>query len=157
MKQFMFDSDKPKIVQKKRDTKAFQSDIFWLGPIQRRGNQDMGLSVALVLWLLFLTIALGCSAAQTSQSPESLNEKAQNYYNQGNYPEAEQLFQQVLSLREKSLGPNDPNVATNLNNLAESYRVQGKYPEAEALFRRRRSDPAKSPRDGADQTCRDPQ
>ena len=41
-----------------------------------------------------------------------------------------------LSIREKQLGENHPDVATSLNNLAALYRNQGKYNEAEPLLLR---------------------
>jgi CHAT domain-containing protein/Tfp pilus assembly protein PilF len=41
-----------------------------------------------------------------------------------------------LEIREKSLGPEHPDVATSLSNLAGLYRDQGHYPEAEPLFKR---------------------
>jgi tetratricopeptide (TPR) repeat protein len=55
------------------------------------------------------------------------NERAQ-------YAEAEQLLGQTLSIREKTLGSDDPDVALSLNNLASLYVDQGKYAEAEPLF-----------------------
>jgi tetratricopeptide (TPR) repeat protein len=54
----------------------------------------------------------------------------------GHYAEAEPLYQRSLSIREKVLGSDHPDVANSLNNLAELYRVQGKYAEAEPLYRR---------------------
>ncbi|MBP1748989.1 MAG: Kinesin light chain [Deltaproteobacteria bacterium] len=52
------------------------------------------------------------------------------------YAEAEPLFQHSLTIREKTLGPDHPDVAISLNNLAELYRQQGRYAEAEPLFQR---------------------
>ena len=53
---------------------------------------------------------------------------------EGNYSEAEQLFKRSLAIREKSLGPDHPDVAESLSNLAEVYRAQGKYGVAESLY-----------------------
>jgi tetratricopeptide (TPR) repeat protein len=66
----------------------------------------------------------------------SLTQLAILYEAQGRYAEAEPLFLQVLTITEKMLGPEHPNVASSLNQLAELYRVQGRYAEAELLFLR---------------------
>jgi tetratricopeptide (TPR) repeat protein len=52
------------------------------------------------------------------------------------YREAEPLFQRVLAIDEKRLGPEDPGVATDLKNLALFYQHQGKYSDAEPLYLR---------------------
>lgn len=49
------------------------------------------------------------------------------------YAEAEQLLARALSICEKALGPDHPDVATSLNNLANLYHNQGKYSEAKPL------------------------
>ena len=41
---------------------------------------------------------------------------------QGRYADAEPLYKRSLAIREKSLGPDHPDVATSLNNLAVLYR-----------------------------------
>lgn len=50
--------------------------------------------------------------------------------------DTETLVKQALSIREKALGPDHPDVAQSLNALADSYNEQGRYIEAEPLFRR---------------------
>ena len=45
----------------------------------------------------------------------------------------ELLHQRALAIREKTLGPEHPHVATSLNNLAALYRAQGRYAEAEPV------------------------
>src|SRR6266566_410547 len=52
------------------------------------------------------------------------------------YEQAEPLLQRALTIREKLLGPDHPDLATSLNNLAMLYRMQGKYAQAETLFQR---------------------
>ena len=52
------------------------------------------------------------------------------------YPEAESLQKRALSMKEKILGPEDPELATSLNYLAYIYHDQGKYSEAEPLYQR---------------------
>jgi tetratricopeptide (TPR) repeat protein len=54
----------------------------------------------------------------------------------GNYQEAQQHLEKSLHIREKSLGPDHPDVANSLNNLAELYRKQGKFDKANPLFQR---------------------
>ncbi len=39
-------------------------------------------------------------------------------------------------IREKALGPEHPDLATDLNNLALLYYVHGKYAQAEPLYQR---------------------
>jgi len=41
-----------------------------------------------------------------------------------------------LTIREKGLGPEHPDVASGLNNLAELYRMQGHHAKAEPLLQR---------------------
>ncbi|MBN2559982.1 MAG: tetratricopeptide repeat protein [Phycisphaerae bacterium] len=41
-----------------------------------------------------------------------------------------------MTIREKALGPDRPDVGVSLNNLAGLYHTQGKYDQAEALFKR---------------------
>ena len=54
----------------------------------------------------------------------------------GRYAEAEPLYQRAIAIGEKTLGPDDPNLATRLNNLANLYQATGRYAEAEPLFQR---------------------
>ncbi len=65
---------------------------------------------------------------------EYLNTLGILYDHQGNYSEAEPLYLQSLSILERQLGADHPNVADSLNNLAELYRSQGRYSETETLF-----------------------
>jgi CHAT domain-containing protein/Tfp pilus assembly protein PilF len=65
-----------------------------------------------------------------------LHKKASDLSNAGKYDEAEPLHQRALDIREKSLGPEHPDVATSLNSLAILYRNMGKYSKAEPLYQR---------------------
>ncbi len=67
---------------------------------------------------------------------DSLNNLAQTYSAQGKYAEAELLYRRVLSLQERALGPDHPDVTMSLNNLGEISYYQSKYAEAETLFKR---------------------
>jgi Flp pilus assembly protein TadD len=51
----------------------------------------------------------------------------------GKYEEAEQIFRQTLSLREKVSGKKHPDTLLSLNNLASVLKSQGKYEEAEQI------------------------
>ena len=44
---------------------------------------------------------------------------------QGKLAEAEPYYQRSLAIREKSLGPDHPDVAESLNNLAQLLQVHG--------------------------------
>jgi tetratricopeptide (TPR) repeat protein len=53
-----------------------------------------------------------------------------------NYPLAGTALTEALSIQERMLGPEDPEVAADLNNLASLYQDEGRYSEAEPLFKR---------------------
>ncbi len=67
---------------------------------------------------------------------EYLNQLGLRHYEQGNYADAEPLFQRGLVIREKILGKEHPDVAESLNNLAALYHAQGNYAAAESLYQR---------------------
>ena len=52
------------------------------------------------------------------------------------YSEAELEASRTLAIDEKTLGPNNPKVATDLNNLAIIYQDQGRYRDGEPLLKR---------------------
>jgi tetratricopeptide (TPR) repeat protein len=54
----------------------------------------------------------------------------------GRYAEAEVLSQRALSIRERVLAPEHPDVAQSLGNLAVVHYELGRYAEAEALHKR---------------------
>ena len=64
----------------------------------------------------------------------SLNNLARLYHSQGRYVEANPLYERALAIREKALGPEHPDLATNLYNLAELYDNQGQCAKAEPLY-----------------------
>jgi tetratricopeptide (TPR) repeat protein len=61
---------------------------------------------------------------------------AKRYYLQGQYEKAEELYKSALTIKEKSLGPDDPSVAIGLNNLSKLYIMQRQYEKAEPLYKR---------------------
>ena len=66
----------------------------------------------------------------------TLNNLAALYQAQGNYAQAEPLYQRALAIYEQVLGPQHPDTASSLNNLAGLYQAQGKYEQAERLYER---------------------
>jgi CHAT domain-containing protein/Tfp pilus assembly protein PilF len=54
----------------------------------------------------------------------------------GDYAGAEKIALRVRSVRERILGPDDPQTATSVNNLAGDYARQNNYSEAEPLYKR---------------------
>jgi tetratricopeptide (TPR) repeat protein len=60
----------------------------------------------------------------------SLNTLAMLYFAMGNYAGAEPLYKRCLMIREKSLGPEHPLVATSLSNISLLKAAQGKNREA---------------------------
>jgi tetratricopeptide (TPR) repeat protein len=55
---------------------------------------------------------------------------------QKHHAEAEPLYQRVLAILEKALGPDHPDVATTLDNLAIVYRVGHRLDEAIQTYKR---------------------
>lgn len=55
------------------------------------------------------------------EKAKNLNQQIIKRYQQGHYAEAIPLAEKVLTIWEKTLGPEHPNVATSLNNLTELY------------------------------------
>ena len=54
----------------------------------------------------------------------------------GRYADAEALYKRSLTIAEKALGANHPDVARSLNNLVTQYLRQARYAEAEPLAKR---------------------
>lgn len=71
-----------------------------------------------------------------SGNPGYLNEAGIMATTLGRYAEGEPLFRRALEILEKSLGPDDPAVASILYNLATLYFRQGLFSEAEPLHKR---------------------
>lgn len=65
-----------------------------------------------------------------------LNEAAVHLYTRGAYGLAEPLAQRAIHIREKTLGPDHPDVGASLNNLAVLYDALEKYDLAEPVFER---------------------
>jgi len=55
---------------------------------------------------------------------------------QGNYEQAKPLYERALSVWEKVLGAEHPQMALGLNNLAGLHKTQGNYEQAKPLYER---------------------
>jgi tetratricopeptide (TPR) repeat protein/cell fate (sporulation/competence/biofilm development) regulator YlbF (YheA/YmcA/DUF963 family) len=102
------------------------------------------LTIIAVLLVLLVGLLLTVPRAALGQSTSvwdaldaaGLNQQATQLYNQGRYSEAIPLAQRELAIREKTLGPDHPDVAQSLNLLANLYDAQGNYADAEFLYKR---------------------
>ena len=95
------------------------------------------------LSILFVGAALLISAflpnpctGQSRDEAARLLKKVGQLYSQGRYQEAIPVARRSLSIYEKALGPDHPNVAISLNNLAGLYNDLGDYSKAEPLYKR---------------------
>jgi tetratricopeptide (TPR) repeat protein len=85
---------------------------------------------------LAIVLCVPALAADPLAEARALNQQAIALYRQARYAEAESLFKIALNIREKTLGPDHPEVAQSLNNLALLYKVQSRYAEAKPLYER---------------------
>ena len=69
-------------------------------------------------------------------NPTYLNMAGRLAHEVGRYAEAQPFLEEALDIREKTLGPEHPDVALSLNNLALLYHNQGQYGKAEPLYQR---------------------
>jgi tetratricopeptide (TPR) repeat protein len=68
--------------------------------------------------------------------PDLLNAASLALLEGAQYSAAERLLRRALVIREQTLNPDHPDVATALHNLASLYSDQGKLEAAESLYRR---------------------
>jgi TPR repeat protein/CHAT domain-containing protein len=66
----------------------------------------------------------------------SLSNLAVEYFERGQYGEAEPLLKRALALREAAFGPDHPDLFKGLGQLAAVYSALGRYSEAEPLLTR---------------------
>jgi tetratricopeptide (TPR) repeat protein len=92
-------------------------------------------NIAALLICFFLSVP-HVALAQGPDEASALNQQVIQLYNQGRFSEALPLAQRALTIREKALGPNHPEVAVSVNSLADLYAVQGRYADAEPLYKR---------------------
>ena len=74
---------------------------------------------------------------------KSLHNLALLYNAQGNYAEAEPLLQRSLTILERALGPEHPDVAQSLENYAALLRKTGRADEAAEMEARAKAIRAK--------------
>lgn len=67
---------------------------------------------------------------------DSLTAYAALYYHQHKYAQAEPLFRRALSIREKALGPEHPDVARSLFNCGLTLHSLKRVDEALEMMRR---------------------
>ncbi len=70
----------------------------------------------------------------TEVSTRLLDQTGYYLYNQGFYEEVRPLYEQVLAIRQRTLGNEHGKTAESLNNLAALYMSQGRYKQAEPLY-----------------------
>lgn len=66
----------------------------------------------------------------------SLSRLAESYYEQGDYAEAQGLYERILMLRQSQLGPRHESLGADLTNLAGVLCIQGKFAQAEPFVKR---------------------
>jgi len=88
--------------------------------------------------ILFLANVLLLSFVQPLYSQEvelkkaaDLGEQGEKLFDQGRFTEALPIIEKAVSIYEKVLGPEHPDVATNLGNLALIYYRLGNFSKAE--------------------------
>lgn len=81
-----------------------------------------------------IVVAKSYPVLDVLEEAESLHHLASNYLAQGQYLQAEKLYQHSLAIREKLLGYSHPKVAESLHNLALICLKNGLYSKAETLF-----------------------
>jgi tetratricopeptide (TPR) repeat protein len=74
--------------------------------------------------------------AQSTEEIETLKGQVASLYEAGQYAEAIPLLRQLLTIQEKILGREHPDVAFSLYVLANLYDRQGRFDEAEPLYKR---------------------
>ncbi|HZI56572.1 MAG TPA: FxSxx-COOH system tetratricopeptide repeat protein, partial [Verrucomicrobiae bacterium] len=79
---------------------------------------------------------IGIYSIELEEAGRLLNQAGYYLNERAEYAQAELLLRRALSVSEKALGPEAPNIATSLNNLAILYTVQGRHAEAEPLHQR---------------------
>lgn len=101
---------------------------------RNHGLKLTGIFIGAILLIFFCL--QGLSMGQYLDKTKRLNQQVGQLYNQGRYQEAIPIAKRALAIKEKTLGPEHPAVATSLNNLAALYSVLGDYAKAEPLYKR---------------------
>jgi tetratricopeptide (TPR) repeat protein len=89
--------------------------------------------------VVFATMLFGDPAIVSAQQTDlmnKLNKKLTELYNAKRYADAIPIAQQLLAIREKTVGPEHPEAAASRRYLAVLYTNQGRYADAELLLQR---------------------
>lgn len=70
------------------------------------------------------------------ESAASLSKLADSYCRRGLYSYAEVIIKDLVAMRQRTLGVDNPEIAGYLNNLADIYRAKQDYAKAEPLYLR---------------------
>ena len=73
---------------------------------------------------------------RTDGAARILSDTGRYLTERGRYSEAQLLHESALTIRERALGPDHPDVTFSLNNLASAYFYQGRYADAQLLHER---------------------
>ncbi|GEM_PF-2115904 len=98
--------------------------------------------VGIMSSLKYFVHSYSTTAVQNSPKSEkvikgiTLNTLAEGYKKSGKYDKALPLYKQSLSILEKELGHNHPDVATATNNLAGIHYIKGEYETAQSLYKK---------------------
>lgn len=94
----------------------------------------------LLLWILVscYLCSIGSTAVASSQNDEvsKLNSEVVLLFQQGKYQQATEIAREALSIAEKSLSLDHPDLATSLVILGGLYLAQGQYAKADTLYQR---------------------
>ncbi|MBI3796166.1 MAG: tetratricopeptide repeat protein [Deltaproteobacteria bacterium] len=74
--------------------------------------------------------------ARAVEQGVALSRRAEQHWAKGEYAQAESLWQRALTIQERALGPEHPNVVITLFSLARLYQERGEYARAESLWQR---------------------
>ncbi len=71
---------------------------------------------------------------EVPEAAHLLHQTALYLYDRAQYTQAEPLYQEALSIKQKALPPEHPDTAATMHELASLYQAQGRYSEAEPLY-----------------------
>jgi CHAT domain-containing protein/tetratricopeptide (TPR) repeat protein len=89
------------------------------------------LSACISCTTLVLVLLSGTGQAQSLDTIQALDQQAIDFYRAGKFKEARLIAEQTLAIREKMLGPDDPDLSIHLGAVATYYMLEGRIAEAE--------------------------
>jgi len=99
-------------------------------------TKTKGFLIVLILGVALLMGTLGWATDFSIQEAKELNQEVIRLRKQGQYAEAIPLAEKILTLCDRSLGPEHPETALALSNLATLYSLMGSYDKAKPLYTR---------------------